>query len=210
MADYASFELILPNLIVSRETEAKLRHLVRLVEKWTAHINLVSGQSLGDIWDRHVLDSAQIFEFIPANARHLTDFGSGGGFPGLVIAIIAEQRMPDLKVTLVESDLRKATFLRTAARELSLVLDIRTSRIEATEVLGANVVTARALGPLPQLLGFASRHLSLSGTALFMKGRAVEPEIEIARRNWRFDLTMYPSKTDPEARILKVENIEHV
>lgn len=202
--------LLLPGQNVSRETEAKLRHLVKLVEKWTTRINLVSAKSIDHIWTRHILDSLQLFRFLPIGATHWADLGSGGGFPGLVISIIAEELAEDLRVTLVESDQRKAAFLRTAAMDLGLLVDIRTTRIESTEPLGADVLSARALGPLPQLLGYASTHLSASGIGLFLKGRSVAEEIDAARLDWRFDLIAHPSMTDAEAQILRIENIIHV
>lgn len=202
--------LLLPGQNVSRETEARLRHLVKLVEKWTTRINLISAKSIDHIWTRHILDSLQLFRFLPTGATHWVDLGSGGGFPGLVISIVAEELAEDLRVTLVESDQRKAAFLRTAAMDLGLLVDIRTTRIESTEPLGADVLSARALGPLPQLLGYASKHLSASGVGLFLKGRSVAQEIDAARLDWRFDLIAYPSKTDAEAQILRIENIIHV
>lgn len=195
---------------VSRETEARLGQLVELVRKWTAHINLVSAKSLSEIWDRHVLDSLQLFKFLPGGTRHWADLGSGGGFPGLAICIVAKEHMPMMKVTLVESDLRKATFLRTVVRELDLSAVVKAVRIEAAEPLMADVLSARALGPLNQLLTFSERHLAEAGICLFPKGRQVKQEIDAARLNWHFELTSYPSTTDPEAQILRVENIRHV
>ena len=201
---------ILPGLNVSRETEATMRRLVELVAKWTTHINLISSKSLDDIWTRHILDSAQLFRYLPVGAKHWGDLGSGGGFPGLVIGIVALELAPELRMTLIESDQRKATFLRTAARELKLRVDVRTSRIEKTQPLVADILTARALGPLPQLLSHAQRHLSASGIGLFPKGRTADQEIAAAKQNWRFELTTHASMTDVGAQILRIEKIFHV
>ena len=202
--------MILPGLNVSRETEAELRRLVELVVKWTVHINLVSSSSIGDIWNRHILDSAQLFNYLPAAANHWVDLGSGGGFPGLVVGVIAKELAPGLRLTLVESDQRKATFLRSAVRELNLSIDVQTTRIEFTNPLCADILSARALGPLTQLLGHAQLHLSTTGIGLFPKGKTANQEIEVARRNWHFDLTAHASMTDEYAQILRIEKILHV
>ena len=198
------------DLSVSRETLAKLRLLVDLVLKWTRHINLVSVNSINDIWERHVLDSSQLFNHLPTGAKTWIDLGSGGGFPGLVVGIIAQELSPELKVILVESDQRKAAFLRAAIRELRLDVGVLTSRIEKIEPLAADVISARALGSLSTLLGYMNRHQNATGMGLFPKGRAVTPEIAAARLNWRFDLTAHASMTDPSAQILQIENVFHV
>lgn len=196
-------------LDVSRETLAKLHQLVLLVEKWTPHINLVSANSLGDIWTRHVCDSLQLFKFMPAGTSHWVDLGSGGGFPGLVVSIVAQEVSPQMRMTFVESDHRKATFLRTAVRELGLSVNVRSTRIESTGSLQADVLSARALGPLIDLLGYAEQHLAPSGYAIFMKGRSVNQEIEAARSKWRFEFTTHASMTDDHAQILRIERISH-
>ena len=112
-------EATIPGLDVSRETLAALQQFEQLVRRWNSAINLVSKSTLSEIWPRHILDSTQIFSLCPPNAVTWADFGSGGGFPGIVVAILAAQLKPDLRVTLVESDLRKATFLRQAAQTLA-------------------------------------------------------------------------------------------
>lgn len=201
---------LLPDLDVSRETEHLLGMFAELVEKWTAKINLISKHSRKDIWARHILDSAQLYRFAPQHQQHWVDLGSGGGFPGIVISILAKDRLEALSVTLVESDQRKAAFLRTAARELGLSIRILTTRIDETPPLHADILSARALGPLSVLLGYADRHLSPTGAAIFPKGRTVPREIETARQKWRFDLAVSPSMTDPAAQILRIENIAHV
>jgi 16S rRNA (guanine527-N7)-methyltransferase len=195
---------------VSRETEAKLKAFADLVARWTPRINLVSVASLAEIEDRHILDSAQLLAYAPLGWSHWADLGSGGGFPGIVIAILAAETAPAARITLVESDQRKATFLRTAIRELGLTAQVQTARAETLAPLSADVVSARALAPLAQLLPLALRHLALGGRALFPKGRRAQDEITEARRDWRFGLTTHPSRTDPEARILQIEGIAHV
>jgi 16S rRNA (guanine527-N7)-methyltransferase len=194
--------------IVSRETLGRLQEFEAMVKRWTPAINLISKSSVSEIWGRHIVDSAQLFAFCPEGATHWLDIGSGGGFPGLVIAILAKEAMPGLKVTLVESDARKATFLRHAATALSLTVDVRTDRIESLPGLKADVVSARALAPLNDLLPYALQHLAPGGVALFPKGARHAEEAAVARQAWRFDLESKPSLSDPNAAILSIRNIE--
>ncbi|MFC2969984.1 16S rRNA (guanine(527)-N(7))-methyltransferase RsmG [Acidimangrovimonas pyrenivorans] len=195
---------------VSRETLARLECYAALLEKWNGAINLVSKSTLAQLWTRHFLDSAQIFDLKPEGARSWADLGSGGGFPGLVIAILAAEAAPELRVTLVESDIRKATFLSTVARETGVQVEVRPERIEALAPLGADAVSARALAPLDDLLGYAARHLAPEGRAIFLKGAAHAQEIEEALAHWRFDVQKHPSKTDPKAVILSIGGLARV
>lgn len=192
---------------VSRETFDALKSFESLVRRWNAAINLVSKNTLPDLWDRHILDSAQLLVLCPKEARSWADFGSGGGFPGIVIAILARELLPDLRVTLVESDLRKATFLRQAAQALSLSVTILSERIESLQPLHADVLSARALAALPTLLAFAEKHLQRDGIALFPKGARHEEELTQARAVWDFDVDTRPSLSDAEAAILVIRNI---
>ena len=187
------------------ETGARFAIYVDLLRKWNASINLVSNASLSDAIDRHFADSSQLMDLCPQDSTRWADLGSGGGFPGLVVAILAATRRPNLSFVLVESDLRKATFLRTVSRETGVPVDVRDGRIEALEPLGADVISARALAPLERLLGFAERHLAQGGTCLFLKGAQYEREIEDARRKWSFDLTVHPSKVQPGAAALEIK-----
>lgn len=191
-------------LDVSRETSERLEQYAALLKRWNPRINLVSSASLAQLWSRHFLDSAQIFALAPAGARRWADLGSGGGFPGLVVAILAADAAPDLRVTLVDSDGRKAAFLATVARELGLQVDVRSERIESLPPLAADVLSARALAPLSSLLGHVVRHLAAGGTALFLKGAGHAEEIAEARRSWRFELKIRPSKSAPEGVILEI------
>ncbi|MCC5973654.1 MAG: 16S rRNA (guanine(527)-N(7))-methyltransferase RsmG [Rubellimicrobium sp.] len=192
---------------VSRETEQRLRRLVELVEKWTQRINLISPASRPAIWDRHVLDSAQLYPLAPRGWQHWADLGSGGGFPGLIVATLAFADRPDTQVTLVESDQRKAAFLRSAASTLGLQVQVLASRIEGLPPLGADVVSARALAPLPALLGYCARHLAPGGIALLPKGQRADEEIAAARKLWHFDLTLHPGLIDPAARLIQIESL---
>lgn len=193
--------------VVSRETWEVLTRFAALVRRWNPAINLVSRASVPELWQRHIVDSAQLFGFCPAGARSWVDLGSGGGFPGLVIAILAGEGMPGLKVTLVESDARKATFLRQAAVALSVSADVRCARIEALEPMCADVISARALAPLSELIGHAHRHLGTEGLAIFPKGARFSEEVADARKMWSFDLELKGSLSDPDAAIVMIRKI---
>lgn len=195
---------------VSRETTDRLQALAALTAKWTARINLIGPGTVDDIWQRHIVDSAQICRFAPSEARRWVDLGSGAGFPGLVVAIIAAERNPGLQVTLVESDLRKAAFLATAIRDLQVSAMVETARIEALAPQGADVLSARALAPLPRLLQYAERHLAPGGTAIFPKGARFQGEIDAALETWSFSVQKHPSTTDPDSVILTIGEIARV
>ncbi len=193
---------------VSRETMDKLEAFSALVEKWTQKINLISAQSRGDLWQRHILDSAQVYGLAPKGSW--LDIGSGGGFPGIVAAIIARGLDDPRQFTLVDSDQRKCVFLRTAARELDLDVSVISERIEAMPSACARVLSARALADLGSLLSHAERHLSPDGTALFMKGKAWREEHSQAQVEWSYDLDAIISESNPEAVILRIKGIRRV
>lgn len=195
---------------VSRETMGRLDVYERLLRKWNPTINLVSKASLEDLWQRHFFDSLQILGLVHANSGNWIDFGSGGGFPGMVVAIVAAEQKPGLRFTLVESDLRKSTFLRTVSRETNVSATVLSERIENMEPLGADVVSARALAPLTKLLGYAQTHLGPQGQALFMKGANYRLELEEALETWSFQSEEYKSKTDEAAAILRFGDIRRV
>lgn len=192
---------------VSRETYDDLAQFGDLVRKWTAKINLIAASTTDDLWDRHIVDSAQLYQFAPKSFSNWLDIGSGGGFPGIVMAIYAKTQQPDAVFVLIESDQRKATFLRTASRELGLNVTVVAERIEATTPQNADVVSARALTTLSTLLPLAKRHIKPTGLCLFHKGRRAKDEIAEARKAWQFDLEEHPSFTDPDARLLVIQRI---
>jgi 16S rRNA (guanine527-N7)-methyltransferase len=193
---------------VSRETFARLEAFEALVRRWNPAINLVSKASLPELWSRHIADSAQLFQFCPPDAKHWADFGSGGGFPGIVVAVLSRESRPELRVTLVESDLRKATFLRQAVQALSLSASVHSDRIESLPPLAADVLSARALAPLGELLQHAHRHLRPEGTAVFPKGQRYREEIAEARRQWEFEVDARPSLSEPDAAILVIRKVD--
>ncbi len=190
---------------VSRETLDRLAAYESLIKQWNPKINLISKSTEVDIWNRHFADSLQFVSHIAPDTRKILDIGSGGGFPGLVIAISRR----DLQVHLVESDQRKAAFLRTVSRNLELGCKVLCSRIENLEPQQADLITARALAPLPKLLGFVDRHLAPNGYALLAKGRDFEQEVEDARQAWTFDCEVLQSQTHQASRILRVSEIKN-
>lgn len=195
-------------MTVSRETRDRINHFHALVVKWNPKINLVASSTLEDFTTRHVEDCLQLAELAKADSGDWVDMGSGGGFPGIVVAIAAADT--SLKITLMESDLRKTAFLRTAARELGLGnVQVVAERIEISAPSLADHISARALAPLPKLLGMVHRHLKPSGTAWLMKGRSWREECEQASAIWQFDSTAFPSRTDPEAAILKITGVSY-
>jgi 16S rRNA (guanine527-N7)-methyltransferase len=189
-------------LSVSRETILTLQAFEAEVRRWSPVINLVSRGSLNHIWQRHIEDSAQLFQACPPDARTWVDLGSGGGFPGLVVAILARELRPDLRVLLVESDQRKATFLRQTAHKLGLQVDVQTARAESLPPQAADVLSARALASLSELLDLALLHLRPGGIALFPKGARHREEVEVTKKSWILDLDYAPSLSDPDAALL--------
>jgi len=192
---------------VSRETSERLRIYAALVEKWNPRINLVSRASLQYLSTRHIADSTQLYDLAPHPVAHWADLGAGGGFPGLVIAILGQEAGTPERITLVESDARKSAFLRTVIRETGIAATVLTERIEVAEPLGADILSARALADLTTLLGFAERHLAPGGTAIFPKGASWRQEIAEAQSKWQFTSHVDKSKTDPDAVILHVTGV---
>jgi len=194
---------------VSRETSARLDELVTLLLKWQATTNLVAPSTLGHVWTRHVADSLQLRTLAP-EARVWLDLGSGGGFPGLVLACSLAERS-GARVHLVESNAKKAAFLREAARMLRLPALVHAARIE--EVIHrwtepVDIVTARAVAPLADLLAYAEPVLKTGAQGLFPKGQDVEVELTEASKYWRIEATLAPSVTSADARIVVVRRAE--
>lgn len=181
-----------------------------LVLKWNPTINIVAKSTLSDIGNRHIIDSVQLIQCGDSAQRRWLDIGSGGGFPGLVVAILAASQLPQLKVTLVESDKRKSVFLREAARQLELQVEVIAARVEDIPPQCADVVSARALASLDCLLGLASTHLAPNGVCAFLKGANVDPELAEARNHWVFDLERSESITDGRSSVLFLKGLKHV
>ncbi len=193
-------------MTVSRETE-RLAAYAAMLRKWNPAINLIAPATVGQIETRHVADALQLARLSQKSAGPWVDLGAGGGLPGLVIAIAR----PELVVRLIESDQRKAAFLRTAIRELRLEnASVVCQRIESADPQNAANISARALAPLPQLMAYVSRHLKPDGQAWLMKGRNWQAEIADARKTWSFDVKAHQSSTDSDAAILEITGIRDV
>ncbi|HZV21670.1 MAG TPA: 16S rRNA (guanine(527)-N(7))-methyltransferase RsmG [Hyphomicrobiales bacterium] len=191
---------------VSHETIEKLRTYERLLLQWQKAVNLVAPSTLPYFWQRHFADSAQLIGFA-RKACIWVDLGSGGGFPGLVIAImIANQK--ECAVHLIESNSRKCAFLSEVVRQTAAPAYVHNLRVADAALAGvprADVVTARALAPLDKLLELALPFFHVASKGLFLKGREAETEIADARRRWAFDIKIHDSLSDEEGRILEIE-----
>ncbi len=187
---------------VSRETEALLARFENLLLERNQSLSLISGTTSDIIWTRHFLDSAQLFPLIPAPERPVVDMGTGAGFPGLVLAILG---LPD--VHLVEHNMRKVAFLRAVVEALSLPVTIHGMKSDAVKPFAAGTVTARALKPLDQLIGFARRFLADGSVCLFPKGRRAEEEMAVAARKWHMKAERFPSVTDPDSTIFRLSDV---
>ncbi len=190
---------------VSRETWERLDGLIDRLLAAQHTMNLIAASTVPQVWTRHVADSLQLLALAP-DARRWVDLGSGAGFPGLVIAAVLADA-PGAAVHLVESTRKKATFLADTAAALNLPVTVHPERIEDFAVanrVSFDVVTARAVAPLPKLLGYAIPLLKRGTVGLFPKGQDVEAELTEASRYWIIEVDLIPSKTDPRARIVVV------
>lgn len=191
---------------VSRETLDRLKAYADLLSKWNRKVNLVGRNSLADLWRRHMLDSAQLLPLLPPTRpereRVVIDLGTGAGFPGMVLSILGAG-----DVHLVDSDQRKMMFLREVAREVGSDAHIHGVRIEQMRHFPVDVVTARALAPLPQLIEQAAPFLSGPSYALFLKGRGVREELTEAEKHWKIRADLIPSRSDPSGTILHIGEI---
>lgn len=190
---------------VSRETLARLDRLVETLLPVAAHTNLIARSTIPQLWTRHIADSLQLLPLAPG-AKCWIDLGSGAGFPGLVIACAIADR-PGARVHLVESIRKKAAFLRDAALEIQVPATVHAVRIEdfgKNTDISADVVTARALAPLDDLLRLAYPLLKSGALGLFPKGQDVEGELTAASKSWNIDMSLIPSKTSPASQIVVV------
>lgn len=191
---------------VSHETVVALDRFAELFLRWQKAVQLVSSASLPKLWTRHIADSLQLLDHIPADAKIVVDLGSGGGFPGLILAIALKEKSSAI-VHLVESDSRKAAFLREAVRALQLPVKVHAERIEsvAKRIGQVDVVTTRALAPLPRLFELAEPLMAEGTIGLFLKGQDVDRELTEAAKSWNIRSEVVPSLTDSSGKILLVE-----
>ena len=201
---------LLPGLNVSRETFLRLKEYEKLLFKWNAKINLVSRSTLDNFWNRHVLDSAQFLSSVGEKAGKWVDLGSGGGLPGLVVAILSDEIEPVNKLFLVEADVRKAVFLKTVCRELGLKVEVYNNRIEELPPMSANIVSARALAPLKTLCLYAKNNLEKDGEAVFAKGENWKAELVEAQKKWIFSYEAVKSTLHEGSVVLVLRGIKSV
>jgi 16S rRNA (guanine527-N7)-methyltransferase len=194
---------------VSRETLARLDAFVALLLTWQQRINLIAPSTVASVWVRHVADSLQLLPLAPASDRPpvWADLGSGAGFPGLVIAC-ALADVPGARMHLIESNAKKAAFLREAVRQTGAAADVHAARIEDVRLPSRiDVVTARALAPLYALLTMAAPLLQSGAQGLFLKGQDVEQELTEATKYWTIQADLIPSKTSASGRVLIVHGL---
>jgi len=200
---------VLERLHVSRESRERLETYVSLLLHWQARINLIGAATREAVWTRHIADALQLLPLLPPDVRKLADLGSGAGIPGLILAIARP-----LEVHLFESNLKKSAFLREAARQTGAKAHIHTIRIEEAQALAgaikAEVVTARALAPLPKLLDYAAPFLENGAIGYFHKGQDVDAELTDATKSWKMQVESHPSMTDSHGVILVVKEAHRV
>ena len=187
---------------VSRETLDKLTAYVELLSQWNRRINLVSANTMGDVWRRHILDCAQLAKHLPRQTRVAVDLGAGAGLPGLILAAMG---VPEMH--LVESDLRKSAFLREAARIMDVAVALHPERIEKVAAFPADAVVARACANLDQLIDYSAKFISSKTVCLFLKGENASEELAAAEASWSLTSETIPSLSDPSGMILKLSAI---
>ena len=190
---------------VSRETLQRLQIYRNLLLKWNSRVNLVGKSTLGDIWRRHFLDSAQLLHYIPKKSKVWVDLGSGAGFPGMVLAILNVGT-----VHLVESNQRKCAFLREVARTTQTNVEIHNKRIEHLDPWPIDVITARAVAPVAKLLELSRSFVTPESTCLFLKGQDIDDELTEAGKYWKMSIDRTPSVADYRGTILRLTRVSHV
>jgi len=189
---------------VSRETLGRFEAYADLLKRWQKKINLISDSTQEALWQRHFLDSTQLFALAPPGTKAWLDLGSGAGFPGLVLSILG---VPEMH--LVESDSRKAAFLAEAARVTGAKPTIHNRRLEALDPWPVDVITARAFAPLPRLLGLAKAFIAPQTTLLLLKGQDVEAELTDASKSWNMNIERFSSQSDPRGVVLRLRGLDH-
>ena len=194
---------------VSRESLGRIEVLVSILERWQKRINLIAPSTLSQVWNRHILDSAQLLPLIPKGVEAIADLGSGGGFPSLVLAAIQPA-----KVHLYESNAKKAAFLEEALRQMKVEGVVHRQRLERRKsppnMPRVQLVTARAFAPLDELLAYAEPFMTEGATGLFHKGQDIDAELTQAAKSWKISAQKHSSLTDSKAVILDVKEITHV
>ncbi len=192
---------------VSRETFDKLKTYQSMLIDWQQKFNLVSSSTLEDAWNRHFLDSAQLFKLLPENAKVMYDFGSGAGFPGMVLAIMANEKMPNLTINLVESTAKKTLYLNAVKEQTGANVNILNDRIEKLPLAKADIITSRAMASLNELLGYAIRFCTKNTVCIFPKGKRYAEELAEAHKHWKFKCQILPSEQSEEGKILVITDL---
>jgi len=190
---------------VSRETRAAIETFADLLIRWNRTVNLVAAADKAVLWDRHIADSLQLLALMRPFPGHAIDLGSGAGFPGLILAIAT-----GVPFDLIEADQRKAAFLREAVRVTGAPVRVHAVRAEAARISPAPLITARAVAPLPKLLGLAAPLLAAGGQCLFLKGAGARAELTEAAGQWHMRVECIPSRTSPDASILRISDPSRV
>ena len=194
---------------VTHETIHRLTVYQERLISWNAKMNLVSESTLPHVWIRHFLDSAQLMKHVPNTAETLADMGSGAGFPGLVMAIIAKEKNTPLCVHAIEATGKKADFLQAVADELELKVVVRRERAESIKNFKADIVTARALKALPELLKYANKLIHKDSICLFLKGKNLSEELTEAKKYWTFSSKSHQSQSDASGNVLVIRNLQY-
>ena len=199
--------LLMKSLNVSRETIDSLCEYEVMLSKWNSKINLISKNTLTDIWNRHFLDSGQIIKHVDASRKRWVDVGSGAGFPGLVVALLLRDRHIDCELILVEKSRKKVFFLNEVIRKLDLKVKVINDDIGTIDPLRADILTARAFSELNNLIQIAHIHRKDSGICLFLKGENYKFELDKTLNYWFFDYDVFDSLSNPSGKIIRVKNI---
>ena len=193
---------------VSRETYEKLQKFIALLIEWNEKMNLVSKNSLADVWIRHVLDSAQLVDYIPVNAKQIVDIGSGSGFPGIVLAVMLQDIKPQSNITLVESISKKSVYLNDVKQKLGLnSVCVVNDRVENAVFKSIDLITARAVASMDVLCGYAKKIGDKNTEMLLLKGKSFSEEDELARRHWQYETDIFENKYSNDGVVVKVKNI---
>ena len=195
------------SLNVSRETLNGFYEYETLLSKWNEKINLVSKNTLVDIWERHFLDSGQIIKHVEASGKRWVDVGSGAGFPGLVVALLLRDRKIDCDLVVVEKNPKKVFFLNEVIRKLNLSVEVVNDNIDNLEPLNADILTARAFSELNNLIEIAFRHRKKEGICLFLKGENYRIELDKTLNYWFFDYDIVDSLSSSSGKIIRVKKI---
>ena len=191
---------------VSRETKKSFMVFEELLKKWNKKINLVSSATTNDFRERHVLDSLQLIQFAKTEKGVWLDIGSGGGFPGIPLAIYSKEKHPEFKFNFMDSNSKKCLFLEEVCRKLNIEGNVICDRIEAAPIVSCDYVVSRALAPLDDLLGYSKRHRNFMGKSLFLKGKNFKEEILQAKSRWHFSYKIHQSLSHKDGKIVEIDH----